>query len=43
MDEQRMKQILREMARRIMELESEVKMMKQTLFDKSDSDFGRYR
>jgi len=43
MSDERLKEILREMARRIMELESEVKMLKQTLFDKSDSDFGRYK
>jgi len=43
MTDERLKEILREMARRIMELESEVKMLKQTLFDKSDSDFGRYK
>jgi hypothetical protein len=43
MSDERLKEILREMARRIMELESEVKMLKQSLFDKSDNDFGRYK
>ena len=38
-----LKQILREMATRIMDLETEVKMLKETLFDKSDPDFGRYK
>ena len=43
MSDERLKEILREMARRIMELETEVKMLKETLFDKSDPDFGRYK
>jgi hypothetical protein len=43
MSDERLKEILREMARRIMELETEVKMLKQALFDKSDSEFGRYK
>lgn len=38
-----LKKILREMATRIMDLETEVKMLKETLFDKSDPDFGRYK
>ena len=38
-----LKQILREMATRIIDLETEVKMLKETLFDKSDPDFGRYK
>ena len=37
------KTILREMARRIIELENELQMLKQTLFDKSDNAFGRYK
>jgi hypothetical protein len=28
---------------RVQELENEVDMLKQTLFDKSDPDFGRYK
>ena len=38
-----MKSILKEMARRIKELEYEVKMLKQTLLVKSDNDFERYK
>ena len=37
------KEILREMARRIIELEKEMEMLKQTLFDKSDNEFARYK
>lgn len=37
------KQILREMARRIIELENEVKMLKETILEKSDDGFGRYK
>ena len=38
-----LKKILREMAKRIMELENEVKMLKETLLEKSDNDFNRYK
>lgn len=37
------KQILREMARRIIDLETEVKMLKETILEKSDDGFGRYK
>lgn len=43
MSDERLKEILREMATRIMDLETEVKMLKETLLDKSDPDFGRYK
>lgn len=38
-----LKQILREMAKRIMDLETEVKMLKETILEKSDDGFGRYK
>jgi len=38
-----LKRILREMATRIIDLETEVEMLKESLFDKSDPDFGRYK
>ena len=38
-----LKKILREMAKRIMELENEVKMLKETLLEKSDDGFNRYK
>lgn len=38
-----LKKILREMAKRIVELENEVKMLKETLLEKSDVEFNRYK